>query len=386
MPEGGESLSELLWANVLLDSVGALLLLLLIFGHKLSSTAHLRLDQRVMQHLMMINLVLCLTDICANFVNDNVFLFSRELGYLLNMLYFTAVPAIILLWCAYMELRIHGTIRHMLGWRGVLVSLPAGCVIVGAFATLFTDVLFTVGPDCVYHRLPPGTAAFWIMLGYVGYSLVRFLVFRHHDKRYTFSPTYVFLLPLAVGCMAQLINERLSALCVCIAVGFAAMQVVLQNELAYIDPLTGVFNRQYLNNYLSQAIREVQRADSGRRLACIMIDVDCFKQLNDVYGHLAGDDALRDLGLVLREAISGQSIATRFGGDEFVIVTLLEEGEVVDDVVQAIRNRLDEYNSSGEHPFTLSLSIGTAYFARNADTIDSFFKRMDEAMYRNKRR
>lgn len=379
-------MSELLWANVLLDSVGALLLLLLIFGHKLSSTAHLRLEQRVMQHLMIINLTLCLTDICANFVNDNVFLFSRELGYLLNVFYFIAMPSIILLWCSYMELRIHGTLRHMLGWRGVLLALPAGCIIAGALVTLFTDILFTVGTNCVYHRLLPGTIAFWIILGYVGYSLVRFLVYRHHDKRYTFSPIYVFLLPLALGCVAQLINERLSALSVCIAIGFAAMQVVLQNELAYIDPLTGVFNRQYLNNYLSQAIREVQREDSHRRLACIMIDVDRFKQLNDTYGHLAGDDALHDLGLVLREAISGQTVATRFGGDEFVIVTLLEEGEVVDDVVKAILNRLDAYNSSGEHPFTLSLSIGTAYFARNADTIDSFFKRMDEAMYRNKRR
>lgn len=379
-------MSDLLWANVLLDSVGALLLLLLIFGHKLSSTAHLRLEQRVMQHLMIINLTLCLTDICANFVNDNVFLFSRELGYLLNVFYFIAMPSIILLWCSYMELRIHGTLRHMLGWRGALVALPAGCVIVCALVNLFHDVIFTVGQDCVYRRLPIGAAAFWITLGYVGYSLIRFLVYRHYDKRYTFSPIYVFLLPLTLGCVAQLINERLSALSVCIAIGFAAMQVVLQNELAYIDPLTGVFNRQYLNNYLSQAIREVQREDSRRRLACIMIDVDRFKQLNDTYGHLAGDDALHDLGLVLREAISGQTVATRFGGDEFVIVTLLEEGEVVDDVVKAILNRLDAYNSSGEHPFTLSLSIGTAYFARNADTIDSFFKRMDEAMYRNKRR
>lgn len=375
---------DLLLANMLLDCVGALLLLLLIFGGRFFVTSHLRSDQRLLQYLMMVTLSLCITDTFANMVNHNVQPFFRLFGYLLNGYYFLALSVIILLWCGYTEICLHGTLSRLKGWRGMVLSIPALLIAGGAVCSLLVDVQFTIGEDCVYRRLPGGTAAFWLMMAYVVYNLLHFLVHQYRDKRYTFAPVYVFMLPLTLGCIAQLVDERLSAMGVCIAMGFTAMQMLLQHDLAFIDPLTGVFNRLYLTSHLHQTIREVERQGDPRRLAGILIDVDRFKQLNDTYGHLAGDDALRTLGALLREALPPQAVATRFGGDEFVVVTILYEGDSVDTVVQAIRDRLDAHNRTSSKPYDLQVSIGTAHFAKKADTIDTFFRRMDKAMYRDK--
>lgn len=377
-------MDDLVLANILLDCVGALLLLLLIFGNRLFVTGHLRTDQRVLQYLMMLTLSLCISDTFANVVNQNVQPFFRLFGYLLNSYYFLALSAIALLWCAYTELCMHGTLNRLLGWRGVVLSIPALLIAGGALCNTFTDVQFTIGEDCVYHRLPGGTAAYWLILGYVVYNLLHFLVHQHRDKRYAFASIYMFMLPLALGCIAQLVDERLSSMGVCIAMGFTAMQMLLQHDLAFIDPLTGLYNRLYLTSHLHQAIREVERQDDPRRLAGILLDVDCFKQLNDTYGHLAGDDALRTLGTLLREALPPQAVATRFGGDEFVVVIILYAEDSVDAVVKSIRSRLDAYNRTSTKPYVLQVSIGTAHFAKKADTIDTFFRRMDKSMYRDK--
>lgn len=377
--------NDLFFANVLLDSVGSLLVVLLLFGARMSTSRGVRPEQKLLQLMTAITLSLCVSDLCANLVNNNPFLFSRSIGYLLNVYYFIVLAVLILLWCIYMELRVHATISHMLGWRGVLVALPACLIIVLAIINLFWDVLFTISVDCIYQRLPMGTAVFWMLLGYVVYSMIRFFVYRYHDKRYTFSPIYMFIVPLAVGCAAQLHDHRISAMAVCIAIGFATMQVMLQNELAFIDPLTGVFNRQFLNNYLQKSIQDVERENNHHKLAGIMMDVNSFKKLNDTYGHLAGDEALQEIGNLLREAVPPTGVATRFGGDEFVVIITLDEANTSEAIVQSIRSHVEKRNKTTTKPYALSLSIGTTYFAKKADTFDSFFKRMDEAMYRNKK-
>ena len=86
------------------------------------------------------------------------------------------------------------------------------------------------------------------------------------------------------------------------------------------DPLTGLFNRRFLDQYLPQAVQR-HRADKGRGDLCLMmLDVDHFKVLNDTLGHAAGDEFLKAVGQLIRSSIRGEDAAFRCGGDEFVIV------------------------------------------------------------------
>src|SRR5690606_27540169 len=86
------------------------------------------------------------------------------------------------------------------------------------------------------------------------------------------------------------------------------------------DPLTKLFNRRYLMETLE---REIARAEQHSGNLCIlMIDVDQFKRFNDVYGHAGGDQVLKELSVLLTNATRGSDIASRYGGEEFCLVTL----------------------------------------------------------------
>ena len=88
-------------------------------------------------------------------------------------------------------------------------------------------------------------------------------------------------------------------------------------DMAVRDPLTGLFNRRYLEETLEREFRRATR--QGAPIALIMLDIDHFKRCNDTYGHDAGDVLLRELGVFLQRYCRGSDVACRYGGEEFVL-------------------------------------------------------------------
>src|SRR6185436_6180964 len=93
---------------------------------------------------------------------------------------------------------------------------------------------------------------------------------------------------------------------------------VLLEQMAATDPLTGLYNRRHFARVLEQLFAEAQRYDKD--LACVMIDLDGYKQLNDTYGHQIGDQLLTMAGKVITANMRRMDIAARYGGDEFVLL------------------------------------------------------------------
>ena len=109
-------------------------------------------------------------------------------------------------------------------------------------------------------------------------------------------------------------------------------------EQAIHDPLTGLYNRRYLEENLG---RELHRARRGNSPLCVvMLDLDNFKPFNDTFGHDAGDSLLRELGQMLREKLRKSDISCRYGGDEFVLV--LPDSSIAD-----TRQRLEQIRLAG---------------------------------------
>src|SRR5688572_28675145 len=84
------------------------------------------------------------------------------------------------------------------------------------------------------------------------------------------------------------------------------------------DVLTGLFNRRFLDQYITQSV--TRHVKENRDLCLLMMDIDHFKMLNDTLGHAAGDDLLRAIGQLIRSAIRGEDVGFRMGGDEFVVL------------------------------------------------------------------
>jgi diguanylate cyclase (GGDEF)-like protein/PAS domain S-box-containing protein len=154
----------------------------------------------------------------------------------------------------------------------------------------------------------------------------------------------------------------------------------IMREQANRDPLTGLFNRRYLDDTLPRELMHAQRHNSQTCLA--MLDIDHFKQFNDTFGHEAGDLILRELGCVLRESIRKSDIACRFGGEEFVVVLFDSPLETSRQHIEKICTDVKEMQiRHGEQLLgTLTLSVGLID-AHNGLTADDLLRAADEALY-----
>ncbi len=167
----------------------------------------------------------------------------------------------------------------------------------------------------------------------------------------------------------------------------AIERIRLQNELvrqANHDPLTGVYNRRYFNQVIEQELSRSKRHE--RTIGFLMIDVNRFKEINDHFGHQTGDEILKDVANLLKDAVRGSDLVVRYGGDEFLIVLMEAAGEcemVKDRIVAAAAKR----NETNELiPFPVTLSIGSAKWDPPGNlSIESVLAEADRRMYAVKR-
>jgi len=150
------------------------------------------------------------------------------------------------------------------------------------------------------------------------------------------------------------------------------------------DPLTGLFNRRYMEETLE---REIRRAERGARpLSVMMLDLDHFKQFNDTFGHSAGDSLLRELGTMLRANLRAGDIACRFGGEEFVLI--LPEA-----ALNCARSRAEQLRETAKHLHVshlgeslgpVTISLGVAAFPEHGASGEDLIENADAALYRAK--
>ncbi len=175
--------------------------------------------------------------------------------------------------------------------------------------------------------------------------------------------------------LSAVVGERVRAI--------EALRRALQNlkEETIRDPLTGLYNRRFLGDYLSRELIRAKR--EGGRVALIMIDLDRFKQINDTAGHAAGDLVLMEIATLLKRHIRGSDIACRYGGEEFTLVlpnatpeSALRKAEAICSAIREDRDRLLE----------VTASLGVAFFPDHAADPESLLRAADEALYEAKRK
>jgi diguanylate cyclase (GGDEF)-like protein len=276
-------------------------------------------------------------------------------------------------------------IRHLLAGDGTVIIEPPG--------VCFVDALVTVAPQLAnlerpwlgrYHKAdhellvpgiaPPGSLAL--------------IPLRRHEQLdgvlvFSSSDPLRFSSELASDFLAHL--GLVAAICVENAVNRARL---LRSGLT--DFLTGFHNRRYLHARLREELARAQRA--RKSLVCLMIDVDHFKRINDQYGHLAGDAALREVAQRIDAEMRLSDTGARFGGDEFAMVlsqASMSDGEkVAKRVLQAVRSSPVVLGNGVTETVTLSIGVATATPAPAGRDYKVLAERLiaeaDAALYRAK--
>jgi diguanylate cyclase (GGDEF)-like protein len=155
---------------------------------------------------------------------------------------------------------------------------------------------------------------------------------------------------------------------------------------AATDHLTGLATRRHLMEVLDKEIARCKR--HGRSMALIMVDVDRFKEYNDLNGHLAGDEALKVIAAVLRQSVRAMDLACRYGGEEFCLVLTDAGRDEAMAIAERIRSEVENTRFPGEERMesgTLTLSLGVASFPGSVITPEEILHTADVAMYAAKR-
>lgn len=147
------------------------------------------------------------------------------------------------------------------------------------------------------------------------------------------------------------------------------------------DPLTGLYNRRYLEDSLERELRRAARG--GRPLSVVSIDVDHFKSFNDIFGHAAGDAVLAAIGRVLLEQVRGEDLACRMGGEELVVVLTDCDHEAARARAEELRKLVRSLTVDSQRKALgrITISLGVASFPAHGTSAEELLVAADTAFY-----
>jgi diguanylate cyclase (GGDEF)-like protein len=154
--------------------------------------------------------------------------------------------------------------------------------------------------------------------------------------------------------------------------------------LSHTDELTQTYNRRFFMQYVDQELKRIHR--SGETFSVAILDMDNFKQINDTYGHMAGDQTLRELTRMLKQQMRQADVLARYGGDEFIMLFPQTNRQQVDIWIRRIYETTAETAISFQgHNIYPSFSIGVAFSTPEMSSTDELLKPADIALYQAKR-
>jgi len=157
-------------------------------------------------------------------------------------------------------------------------------------------------------------------------------------------------------------------------------------KLVFIDELTNLYNRRFFYQYLSD---KVNWKDPSGGFSLLMMDIDFFKKINDTYGHLEGDNALKQLGAVLKESVGDKGLAIRYAGDEFSAILPSIDKKKSLALAEAMLKRVSgtkfRQRDAKAEPLNINISIGIASFPDDAHSSQDLIEQADKALYLSKR-
>ncbi|MDO4481153.1 MAG: GGDEF domain-containing protein [Bacillota bacterium] len=323
----------------------------------------------------------CIAEILTFIIDGRMFPGGVPLSYLLNSFCFIGTCSIGFLWCLYVDYRIHNSDRSIRKKAGILFIPLALEILLLCINFSGCGVIFLVSEANVYSRGSLVALAYLILFFYFFYSIFILEKAKRKGLHIMFFPICYFVVPCMAGTIVQGLLYGLTIGWTTVAVSLLFVYLQLQSFNSYVDPLSGLFNRRYMDNVLS-------RLSGGQEFSLygIMIDMNNFKNINDSFGHSKGDEAIRKMGEIISDSVSGRGLAFRYAGDEFIILLRTNNEDDVKRVMRLIENNTDKFNLSLEEPYTLSFAMGYSRYDAAAGGVEKFMYRMDMKMYEAKQK
>ena len=375
---GGDSMRA---ANIAIDIIGFIIMSVLFVNGGLRK-GHRSLDNKLFYTLIAVVMAMFVIDGVSWAIYEKVFAGDLIITNIVNTLLYLIGPLVTVLWISYVDYKINDDIK-LLHKRLVFYYSPFIINAVLCLIQLFTPVLFTfdVANSNKYIRLPLSWVTYSLPLIYVIVTTIMLVCNKNKIIRKVFFPLAIYMIFPLIGSIIQMMGVGLSTIYIGTAISILIVYITVQNDIDLIDYLTGLQNRRHLMQYLSKKVIH----SNNDNLYIIMMDIDNFKGINDIYGHATGDKALIAISEIFTRSAKPRDFVCRYAGDEFIIVTQISSDSEINKVINLIQTNIDSFNLLSDEVFKLSISCGYAKYQKG-ETVESFLRKADIAMYKEKHR
>ncbi|HCM92834.1 MAG TPA: hypothetical protein DIS78_09750 [Lachnospiraceae bacterium] len=339
------------------------------------------------------NFAMCIDSQMLFYISDTLYVMikcgvlphSTFFIMLTKELYFFATAVMCFFWFLYFEYIQDSPFvesRRRMRLSSALVWIMVALLLINPF----NGMLFYVDADGIYRRGPLFIIQYVLSYLYIFTTSFRALkgVFDKgkQSKREMLIRLSVFpVLPACAG-IGQFIYPQLPLACMVISLSTLVMYLQWIEQMISVDPLTRLNNRKQLAYYYEHTVQNME--DDAVYL--LIIDVNKFKKINDMYGHIEGDEALMRVAEALRKGCAKypyRANIARYGGDEFVILVKADNDEMVEELKGRINKELSRLNEKAGAPYELTISTGAARVVHDKD-MHELINRADKLMYKEK--
>ncbi len=319
-------------------------------------------------------------DLIAEILRGSMYPFSRIVLLISNSMYFMSGIFIGYYFTNYV---LHKIGKQVSKWQKFLILIPV--ILMGIFliVNMFNGFLFEIDINNYYSR---GNYIKLYLLMELPYIIIiignlLYYYFRNTDDKKTredIGKLLIFTMIPIVSILIQNFNYGITLGQVGVTLAFLLIYLNGQKKDSSIDDLTGIYNRRAFNIYVNKLF------NSKKLMFLMLMDANDFKIINDEYGHLEGDKALKEITSILKKAVNSTNadfFLARYGGDEFIIVGEVGSEDEVEKLISNIELEEEKCNRENNNKFVIGLSIG--YSLRNDEhtSVEDLIADADNKMY-----
>lgn len=362
-------------------NIYSLIILVTIFVSFRKRTDQKNTSNRIFLILLKVNMAILILD------SINICLFGSP-GKIVHfwlslfmLLYYLLNPLPGLYWMAYTHNYLYQN-KKRFNKIFLLALIPVIINGLLSIASIFNGCLFIISEDNLYQRGWMFFVLPILIYCYFFLSFVMIFLNRNRVSQRELLPLLFFALPPFLGGILQTVLYGVILVWPSVTLSLLIIYIFIQSRMMNTDHLTGLFNRREFDYYL-EGWRNWHK--KTKQLAGFMLDLDHFKTINDTYGHQKGDEALIDMGEILRKTFRCNDFIARIGGDEFAVVLEVADEIEIDRLITRLQDNIAFLNQQTKQPYQLSVSFGTGLFSpEEGQTLSGFVRELDRRMYAEK--
>ena len=368
-------------------NVVCIILFVMMLSRELGSVGR-QAKQLIFINITIAHILYFISDIAWSLVEGGYIEKTRLSSSIVNLTNAVLLSVICSSWFVYVELSQGEKYTNKTKNR-ILVLVPS---MVSSFVVL---VLFVFFPSVMLDGQNNVTTAYNLAFlvvpdSYVVVSSVRGFIRALRKENYAVRFQYlvfaIYPVVITLFGVVQTVMNGIPAFCFGCAIMMVYVYILSLNNQVSLDELTRLNNRTQLKKYV---ISESSKQGNDKTTRYIlMIDLNKFKQINDQYGHVEGDFALKRTADALKTACSNNTLKTfiaRYGGDEFIIVTKTDNEELIKELCASIKDTLTRLNNEAGAKYELSASIGYSCYTGDIFAFQAALTKADEALYEEKK-